>query len=374
MELITSYHELNSQTIEELDEQPSPLEFMRYVARNRPFVVRGGAADWPACKKWNFKFLAEGEMGGGIVGVAKTPHGNADAPVDVPGVGLCFVRPHYDSTESLDNVLAEIRDQERDKERGNSQMYGAYYAQTQNNNLPEEYEELYRDVPESIPFARIALQKKPDAVNMWIGNSLSTTALHKDNYENIFVQILGQKHFVLLPPVEAACVNEQELPDATYVRFDVPQEVYDYNDAHGIRDTINLEAEVDDPPTKTTFPTWDPDNPSLRPTPFSHLSRPMRVTLDEGDMLYLPALWYHKVSQTCNKKERLCISVNYWYDMEFSGSFWSLCNFARSAGLSATAASAAAVATATAEQKFEERQVDEAREKQICDAMRWYDD
>ncbi|KAJ9638760.1 hypothetical protein H2199_006620 [Coniosporium tulheliwenetii] len=338
MELITSYHELNSQTIEELDEQPSPLEFMRYVARNRPFVVRGGAADWPACKKWNFKFLAEGEMGGGIVGVAKTPHGNADAPVDVPG------------------------------------MYGAYYAQTQNNNLPEEYEELYRDVPESIPFARIALQKKPDAVNMWIGNSLSTTALHKDNYENIFVQILGQKHFVLLPPVEAACVNEQELPDATYVRFDVPQEVYDYNDAHGIRDTINLEAEVDDPPTKTTFPTWDPDNPSLRPTPFSHLSRPMRVTLDEGDMLYLPALWYHKVSQTCNKKERLCISVNYWYDMEFSGSFWSLCNFARSAGLSATAASAAAVATATAEQKFEERQVDEAREKQICDAMRWYDD
>lgn len=346
---------------------------MRYVAGNRPFVVRRGAADWPACQKWKYDYFAGGEMGGRVVKCAQTPHGNADAPVHIPDVGLCFVTPQYGS-DVFRHVLEEIRIQEDDKVNGESQIYGAYYCQTQNNSLPEEYEELYRDVPESIPFARIAIQKKPDAVNMWIGNSLSTTALHKDNYENIFVQILGQKHFVLLPPVESACVNEQELPSATYVTFRVPQEVYDFNDANAIRDAINLTPKLNRPPTKTFFPTWDPDNPRIRPTAFSHLSKPMRFTLDEGDMLYLPALWYHKVTQTCNKADRICVSVNYWYDMDFRGSFWSLCNMARSVGLSATAAAAAATAAARAEREAEERRDSEARERQAREAMRWDDE
>ena len=78
----------------------------------------------------------------------------------------------------------------------------------ENDNLRNEYATLYTHVQKDIPWARIALQKSPDAVNLWIGNSLSTTALHKDNYENIYVQILGKKHFVLLPPVAYACVAE----------------------------------------------------------------------------------------------------------------------------------------------------------------------
>ncbi len=69
---------------------------------------------------------------------------------------------------------------------------------------------------EDIPWARIALGQPPDAINLWIGNSNSTTALHKDNYENIYCQIRGSKEFVLLPPVEMACVNEKSLPCATY--------------------------------------------------------------------------------------------------------------------------------------------------------------
>jgi len=42
------------------------------------------------------------------------------------------------------------------------------------------------------------------------------TALHRDNYENIYCQVIGNKHFVLLPPIEAPCVNERILPCATY--------------------------------------------------------------------------------------------------------------------------------------------------------------
>jgi jumonji domain-containing protein 7 len=57
--------------------------------------------------------------------------------------------------------------------------------------------------------------------------------------------------------------------------------------------------------------TWDPEEPGLRPSPFSRYSRPMRVTLEEGDMMYLPALWYHKVGQSCGEEGFAC-SVNYW--------------------------------------------------------------
>ena len=67
-----------------------------------------------------------------------------------------------------------------------------------------------------IPWARIALGRRSEAINLWLGNSKSVTALHKDNYENVFCQVIGSKHFVLLPPIEAPCVNEQILPCATY--------------------------------------------------------------------------------------------------------------------------------------------------------------
>lgn len=73
-ELIVSYNELNSSAIEELFEEPSPLEFMRFVAKNTPFVVRGGARDWPAARQWNVEYLREA-LRGHRVNVAITPYG-----------------------------------------------------------------------------------------------------------------------------------------------------------------------------------------------------------------------------------------------------------------------------------------------------------
>lgn len=47
----------------------------------------------------------------------------------------------------------------------------------------------------------------------------------------------------------------------------------------------------DKPEEVIPFATWDPDKPKEQETPFSHLGRPIRVRLDAGDLLYLPALW-----------------------------------------------------------------------------------
>lgn len=176
---------------------------------------------------------------------------------------------------------------------------------SENDNLRNEYTSVFSDVPSTgPPFARIALGKTPEAINFWLGNSRSVTSLHKDNYENIYAQIRGQKHFVLLPPIAAPAVNERPIRAATYVLRK------DEAETESI-DLENLEPVLDKPASDVRWALWDPDVPEERATAYSKLVQPLRVTLNEGDMLYLPALWYHKVSQSCGE-EGFCCAVNYW--------------------------------------------------------------
>lgn len=72
--LLEAYSSLNSSNITELSSLPSPLEFLRFVAQNRPFVIRGGAADWKAIQEWNVASLKE-ILDGVSVNVAVTPLG-----------------------------------------------------------------------------------------------------------------------------------------------------------------------------------------------------------------------------------------------------------------------------------------------------------
>src|SRR4051812_6545407 len=75
-ELIRAYQELNSPLVSELFEDISALEFMRYVARNRPFVLRGGAAEWKATRTWSLATLKD-LLRDQLVNVAVTPKGYA---------------------------------------------------------------------------------------------------------------------------------------------------------------------------------------------------------------------------------------------------------------------------------------------------------
>jgi jumonji domain-containing protein 7 len=154
-------------------------------------------------------------------------------------------------------------------------------------------------VPPSITFADDALEKAPDAINFWLGNQRSVTALHKDNYENIYVQVRGTKHFTLLPPTEMPCVNETLLLGGRYhLKHD-----------DGSSDELMIVMDEDENPFPVAM--WDPDEPEACVSPYSQYSKPLRIILQEGDMLYLPAMWYHKVAQECGDEGFAC-SVNYW--------------------------------------------------------------
>ena len=76
--------------------------------------------------------------------------------------------------------------------------------------------------------------------------------------------------------MELPCIGDRSLPTGTYVRSS---------------DESGLCVKRDEPRERVPFPTWDPDVPEVRETRFSGLSRPLRVELRTGDMLYLPSLW-----------------------------------------------------------------------------------
>ena len=57
----------------------------------------------------------------------------------------------------------------------------------------------------------------------------------------------------------------------------------------------------------------DPLNPNLEEHPQFSLAKVMKVRVEAGDVLYLPAKWFHHVTQS-----HACIAVNYWYDMDFN--------------------------------------------------------
>ncbi|KAG9258313.1 putative pla2g4b [Emericellopsis atlantica] len=311
-ELLTTYNDLNGARVEELDHEPSPLEFMRFVARNTPFVVRQGAASWKSHQKWTPDYLKD-KLAGQRVNVAITPHGNADAPTFSPRHDSTVIAKPHEEEQAFDEFLDYVTTQELGQ---GSQSAEVRYAQTQNDNFRNEYISLFADAQSDIPFARIALQKEAEAINLWIGNSCSVTCLHRDPMENIYVQVLGRKHFILLPPLCHPCVNEKMMQPATYTR------------TGGV-----LTLEADEEEEMVPLATWDPDKAEEDATEFSHLAKPVRVTLDPGDMLYLPAMWYHKVKQSSNE-EGCVVAMNYWYDMDYSGPFYPSTTFIRNLGVS----------------------------------------
>lgn len=288
-ELIASYNELNGATIDELYHEPSPLEFMRYVSRNTPFVIRGGA-QWRAHQLWSPEYLKH-ELKGQMVNVAVTPVGNADAPTFSPRHDKTIVAKPHEEEQLFGDFLDYVISQETDPTFPSEAE--VRYAQTrqsnppplyplrnpsshfiENDNFRNEYVTLFNDAQKDIPFARIALEKAPDAINLWVGNSHSVTCLHRDPMENIYVQVLGRKHFVLLPALCQPCVNEKMLAQAAYRRRG-----------------STLELELDENGEHVPLATWDPENPHERASQLSALARPVHVTLDPGDMLYLPAMW-----------------------------------------------------------------------------------
>lgn len=73
--MIVSHQELNGDIDELYEASISPLDFLRYVYKNRPFVLRKGCSSWPAIQRWSSSYLNE-VIGDTRVKIAITPRGS----------------------------------------------------------------------------------------------------------------------------------------------------------------------------------------------------------------------------------------------------------------------------------------------------------
>ncbi|KAK3583289.1 hypothetical protein CHS0354_011178 [Potamilus streckersoni] len=266
-----------------LKKPPNPLEFYRkYVSPNKPVIIEGGITHWPGVRKWSPDYFRN-KIGDQTVTVAVTPNGYADAVN-----GGKFVMP-----EERRMKMCQFLDILDKSDRHNP---GVFYIQKQNSNLTEEFSSIIEDVETDIPWGSEAFGKLPDAVNFWMGDGRAITSTHRDHYENLYCVVKGWKKFILIPP--------SDLPHVPYETYQAA--VYKQDD-------IGEFQIIDDEATgQVPWVAVDLLNPDLEKYPQYAKCQTVEVTVREGDVLYLPSLWFHHVQQSHG-----CIAVNFWYDMEF---------------------------------------------------------
>lgn len=279
-----------SSEVPKLEIAPSPLEFLRdWVNPNIPVIIKNALNHWPALKKWNDDYLRE-KIGHRRVTVAVTPNGYADAVV-----GSKFVMPEereMEFSKFLDILEGKV------KERG------IFYVQKQNSNLTEEFQELCADAASDVSWATEAFGKHPDAVNFWMGDERAITSMHKDHYENLYCVISGKKTFTLLPP--------SDLPLIPYELYTPARFKTTESGDFEIVDEIAEHLTEFSPSPKVPWIAIDPLNPDLKKYPKYAKANPVTCTVQAGEMLYLPSLWFHHVQQSHG-----CIAINFWYDMQY---------------------------------------------------------
>ncbi|MBN3003485.1 cupin-like domain-containing protein [Chromobacterium alkanivorans] len=200
-----------------------------YRAGQRPVILEGYAADWPAVRNWSFERLAQ-RCG--------------DTPVVVNS---------YSSQRSAQASFAEFVAMMMNNEGPDTQpiyLQEWYYKASR--------PELAADLPEmdiaQYDFRR-DLYGEVISTNhqLWLGQRGGVTRLHQDSYtiDVMHVQLVGEKHWIVMGP-------EAKLAET----------------ADGGAD---LAALAQDPATQL-----------------------MQCTLKPGDVLYLPALWFHRIKLLSN--------------------------------------------------------------------------
>lgn len=309
------YHDFNASVVPLLS-YPTAVEFCKQVSKGKPCLYQVPTTSdfsWPALS-WTMDVLTSKVQE--PVEVAATPDGNADSLISHPRSAdeLLFVEP-----ASIYLTMKQLLSRLAPTSTHHSKI--AFYLQSQNSNLTStSLSPLLKDLPTRFDFAEEVLGQ-PDARNIWIGDERSVTSVHRDPYENLYLVLKGQKIFRLWAPVD-----EVSMPTTL-----VSTGRYQYNEVDG---EPRFDLHVNDDDAQIPWVNFDPLSPLDGHQSANQSGIPGRmvqVTVKEGQILYLPAGWYHHVSQTCGMwddgSQAPCIAVNYWYDQEYEGDRYVLRQF-----------------------------------------------
>lgn len=199
-----------------------------------------------------------------------------------------------------------------------------YYSR-QNDCLRTELQPLFdlNLFPQTLAFAEEAFATgPPDAVNLWIGDERAVSSMHKDHYENLFYVLGGEKIFTLCPPADIPFLHEGEFGSGTFRYEQRGNDSGKWAVDPDYEDGEEGGSDAADCIQRVRWVEPDIENPgALDRYPLLQKAHPIRIKVSPGEMLYLPALWYHRVTQS---KET--VGLNYWYDMRFDSPSWCYFN------------------------------------------------
>jgi len=152
---------------------------------------------------------------------------------------------------------------------GNIPSGGLFYYLTQ-TSLPRFFPELLPDIIYP-PY----LGARPQDSRIWIGQPGNVTWLHYDAMHNFLCQVRGRKRLVLFPPSDLRNLYPQHFLSPSPHHSQVDIEAADYEKFPRARRAV-----------------------------------PVEVTLEQGEMLFLPAGWWHQVYSL-----EAAISVNFWWEV-----------------------------------------------------------
>lgn len=167
--------------------------------------------------------------------------------------------------------------------------------------------------------------------NIFIGGDESVTSLHQDSpVENAYAVIVGTKSFCLLPPTDCAYVPRKLIRQGKWILRDESETTAATKsiEKRNPSPSRRFEAELSDPPVQKSEDNDDNDDDDT----FSNCFAPWidfdeeearkagahiyHVDVEAGDVLYLPAGWYHEVSQRVDTSSDVAavIAVNGWFE------------------------------------------------------------
>lgn len=246
-----------------------PEQFHRdYLAPQLPVIMTGVVDDWPAVRSWDPDYLKNRYPDSAIRYEVWDGDESVHDPVDF-----------HNRMRYVDTTIAEFVDLVRSTGAPTRKIYSAEFP------LFDEIPELLRDIgslEEYMNFPRIyprrlrrRLQIKPA---MWFGPAGTVGVLHFDRAHNLYTQVHGRKRWTIIPP-----------QDTPYLYW--PSEDFRLGFLH--------------------FSPVDLENPDRERFPLFKNARRCRFVLEPGELLFLPATWWHHT-----RGLETSISLNFfWLDL-----------------------------------------------------------
>ncbi len=237
--------------------------YEHYVQKGIPVVITNGFKDMPAFSEWNLSYLTE------TLGDEKIRVKVHDYSM-YPRTGI----PMLTTMKELCHFMDNARDE-------NVKFYCAA------SPIINDHPQLKNDI--SIPeWARVNQMLSP--LYLWVGPSDTMSSFHYDKSStigNIFMQVYGEKLIRLYPATERRFFSlYREKP------FRITPE------------------KCDDRVSASQIPDIDTISPPFD-TLFKQAEAPWVITVRPGDVLFMPAYFWHDVRSITPS-----ISVNAWLDIE----------------------------------------------------------